>query len=155
MAGVEVALDEEICSEALILSDIFQLNELEAVDLILAGEAQKIHFEGLNRGLIAVVCYYDAHRLLIATMRQMLKWDREDIPQRISKFLNSTFINEDVIKNLFRGFSKNYIIINITNFFFQFSEQLINFTVQSEFARLQSPDVNGLGGSKHQKLVPN
>ncbi|KAJ1371292.1 hypothetical protein KIN20_033215 [Parelaphostrongylus tenuis] len=54
--GVKVPVDQALCSEAIILSDIFNLNELEALELILSGESQKIHFDCLNRGLIAVVC---------------------------------------------------------------------------------------------------
>uniref|UniRef100_A0A8R1DII9 Uncharacterized protein n=1 Tax=Caenorhabditis japonica TaxID=281687 RepID=A0A8R1DII9_CAEJA len=135
IADVEITLDEQICAEALIMSDVFDLGELEAVDLVLAGEAQKIHFEGLNRGLIAVVCYYDAHRLLITAIRHMLKWDREELPSRVCNFLDDTFVNDNIVKMLF--------------------QVLTSFTVQSEFARLQAPNVNGLGGSKHQKLVKN
>ncbi|EGT36067.1 CBN-NPP-3 protein [Caenorhabditis brenneri] len=135
IGGVELSMDQQICSEAIIISDCFQLNEIDAVDLVLSGEAQKIHFEGLNRGLIAVVCYYDAHRLLIAVMRHMLKWDREDVPTRITTFLEETYLTEKMIKNLF--------------------QKLTALTVQNEFARLQNPEINGLGSSKHQKLLRN
>lgn len=133
IAGIELAMDKLICSEAIILSECFELNEIEAVDLVLSGEAQKIHFEGMNRGLIGVVCYYDAHRLLISTIRHMLKWDREDLPLRVSQFLENTFLTEGIVKQMF--------------------QKLSTFTVQSEFARLQHPDVNGIGGSKHQKML--
>ncbi|CAI2326410.1 unnamed protein product [Caenorhabditis sp. 36 PRJEB53466] len=135
ISGVEIQLDEDTCAEALIIADVFALPELEAVDLVLAGEAQKIHFEGLNRGLIAVICYYDAHRLLVTAIRQMLKWDREDLPHRVCNFIDDTFINDVMMRMFFQILS--------------------SFTVQSEFARLQAPNVNGLGGSKHQKLMKN
>lgn len=131
--GVELTIQEQLAAEAQILSDVFELSGMESVDLILSGESQQIHFEGLNRGLIAVICYYDAHRLLISTVRQMLKWDREDVPSKVTEWLDSSFISVQMVKTLF--------------------ERLNSFTVQSEFARLQSPNVNGLGGSKHQKLL--
>lgn len=131
--GVEVTVNEQLALEARILSEVFELNLMQAVDLILAAEAQKIHFEGLNRGLIAVICYYDAHRLLISAVRQMLKWDREDVPVRVTEFLDDTFINLAMVKTLF--------------------DKLNTCTVQTEFGRLQAPSINGLGGSKHQKLL--
>ncbi|UMM18353.1 hypothetical protein L5515_014456 [Caenorhabditis briggsae] len=133
--GVELSRFEQLSEEAKILSDVFELRVNEACDLILAGEAQKMHFEGLNRGLCAVVCYYDAHRLLAAVVRQMLKWDREDVPSQITEFLDGAFIHENMIKMLF--------------------QRLNTFNVQSVFALLQNPEVNGLGGSKHQKLLRN
>ncbi|CAI5442546.1 unnamed protein product [Caenorhabditis angaria] len=132
---VEITLDSSLCAESMIISDIFTLNELDSVDLILAGEAQKIHFDGINRGLIAVVCYYDAHRLLITTLRQILRWDREELPAKLVQLIDSTFIQANVVKHLF---------------------QLLNsFSVSTEFSRLMQPSVNGLGGSKHQKLLRN
>uniref|UniRef100_A0A1I7UCB2 DUF1981 domain-containing protein n=1 Tax=Caenorhabditis tropicalis TaxID=1561998 RepID=A0A1I7UCB2_9PELO len=132
---IELPMDELLCAETLIISDCFELNEIESVDLVLSGEAQKIHFEGMNRGLIAVICYYDAHRLLLSAMRHMLKWDREDMSQRMTQFLETTFLTESIIKQLF--------------------QKLGTVTVQSEFARLQHPEINGLGGSKHQKMMKN
>ncbi|CAB3411200.1 unnamed protein product [Caenorhabditis bovis] len=131
----EITLDAQICAEALIVSDIFTINELDAVDFVLAGEAQNIHFDGLNRGLIAVVCYYDAHRLLITSLRKILEFDREELPQKLLDLIDSTFIQETVFKHLFHLLAK--------------------FSVQSEFSRLMQPNVNGLGGSKHQRLLRN
>ncbi|CAD6198178.1 unnamed protein product [Caenorhabditis auriculariae] len=133
--GVELTLDSDICAESLIVSEIFQLNELESLDLVLAGESQKVHFDGLNRGLIAVVCYYDAHRLLASALRDVLQWDREYLPENLVQLIESNFIQDSVLTHLLGLHS--------------------SFSVQSEFNRLMQPNVNGLGGSKHQKLLRN
>lgn len=108
IGGVELTLDEQICSEALILSDVFNLPELEAVDLILAGEAQKIHFEGLNRGLIGVICYYDAHRWDFINKHFLVirKFDKKVLK-------NAEWILEfSLIKNIY--FNKNKFFFSIS-----------------------------------------
>ena len=66
--GVELTIQEQLAAEAQILSDVFELSDMESIDLILSGESQQIHFEGLNRGLIAVICYYDAHRQYLSVI---------------------------------------------------------------------------------------
>ncbi|KAK1887617.1 Nuclear pore complex protein Nup205 [Dissostichus eleginoides] len=44
-------LPEQLLSEAFILSDLFDIGELSALELLLAGEQQQPHFPGLTRGL--------------------------------------------------------------------------------------------------------
>ncbi|XP_052241421.1 nuclear pore complex protein Nup205-like [Dreissena polymorpha] len=44
----------EVIKEAIIISDLFDLNEYAALELLLAGEDNKPAFPGLTRGLVAV-----------------------------------------------------------------------------------------------------
>nr|KAG5691716.1 hypothetical protein BaRGS_010219 [Batillaria attramentaria] len=50
---------QQFVAEALILSDLFQMDELAAVELLMAGENQLPNYPGLTRGLVAVILFYD------------------------------------------------------------------------------------------------
>ncbi|WKX97852.1 hypothetical protein Q1695_013498 [Nippostrongylus brasiliensis] len=133
--GVKVAIDQALCNETMIISDIFNLNETDALELVLSGESQRIHFDCLNRGLIAVVCYYDVHRLLAVLLRTMLEWDRESMSENLRCFIEQNFVQRTMFQHLLQ--------IQAT------------FNVISEFHMLSQPHVNGLGGPKHQNLLRN
>ncbi|RUS70914.1 hypothetical protein EGW08_021327, partial [Elysia chlorotica] len=62
---------QEFVAEALILSDLFDLNELAAVELLMAGELQLPNYPGLTRGLVAVLLFYDGQRSLVAALRAL------------------------------------------------------------------------------------
>ena len=59
--------------EALIISDILDLNELSAAELLLAGEQQLPRFPGLTRGLVAVLLYHDGRRNLVSSLRSLVQ----------------------------------------------------------------------------------
>ena len=59
--------------EALILSDILDLNEMSAAELLLAGEQQLPRFPGLTRGLVAVLLYHDGRRNLVSSLRSLIQ----------------------------------------------------------------------------------
>ncbi|KHJ80265.1 hypothetical protein OESDEN_20061, partial [Oesophagostomum dentatum] len=131
--GVKVAVDQSVCDETVIISDIFNLNEMDALELVLSGESQKIHFDCLNRGLIAVVCYYDVHRLLAVLLRTMLEWDKESTHESLRGFIEQNFVQRTVFQHLL--------------------QLQATFNVTSEFHMLSQPHVNGLGGPRHQNLL--
>ncbi|KAK6041843.1 hypothetical protein COOONC_20651 [Cooperia oncophora] len=133
--GVKVALDQTLCDEAMIISDIFNLNEMDALELVLSGESQRIHFDCLNRGLIAVVCYYDVHRLLAVLLRTMLEWDKETMHETLRAFIEQNFVQRTMFQHLL--------------------QLQASFSVATEFHLLSQPHVNGLGGPKHQTLLRN
>ncbi|KAK3769775.1 hypothetical protein RRG08_046880 [Elysia crispata] len=62
---------QEFVAEALILSDLFDLNELAAVELLMAGELQLPNYPGLTRGLVAVLLFYDGQRSLVTALRAL------------------------------------------------------------------------------------
>ncbi|KAK6739122.1 hypothetical protein RB195_020911 [Necator americanus] len=133
--GVKVMLDQPLCDEAIIISDIFNLHEMEALELVLSGESQKIHFDCLNRGLIAVVCYYDVHRLLAVLLRTMLEWDKESMHESLRVFIEQNFVQRTMFQHLL--------------------QLQATFNVITEFHMLSQPHVNGLGGPRHQNLLRN
>ncbi|ESP04618.1 hypothetical protein LOTGIDRAFT_237278 [Lottia gigantea] len=64
---------QQFISEALILSDLFEMNELAAVELLMAGENQLPNYPGLTRGLVAVLLYYDGRRSLVNSLRALIQ----------------------------------------------------------------------------------
>ncbi|CAG5133814.1 unnamed protein product [Candidula unifasciata] len=62
---------QQFVAEALILSDLFDLNELAAVELLMAGEQQLSNYPGLTRGLVAVLLFYDGQRSLVSALRTL------------------------------------------------------------------------------------
>ena len=55
--------------EALIISDLFKLNELSSLQLLLHGEEQLPQYPGLTRGLVAVILYYDGRKALVQALK--------------------------------------------------------------------------------------
>ncbi|XP_076311365.1 nuclear pore complex protein Nup205 isoform X1 [Tachypleus tridentatus] len=66
-------LPQAMVDEALILSDMFELNELVALELLIAGQQQQPHFPSLTRGVVAVLLYYDGHRCLVNALRTLVQ----------------------------------------------------------------------------------
>ncbi|GFN90055.1 nuclear pore complex protein nup205-like [Plakobranchus ocellatus] len=62
---------QQFITEALILSDLFDLDELAAVELLMAGDLQLPNYPGLTRGLVAVLLFYDGQRSLVAALRAL------------------------------------------------------------------------------------
>ncbi|XP_048578619.1 nuclear pore complex protein Nup205 isoform X2 [Nematostella vectensis] len=90
-------LPEQFIQEALIISDILDLNELASVELLLAGEQQQPNFPGLTRGLVAVLLYHDGRRCLVSALKTLIQaregitWTlglTDDLCQLITKFTN-------------------------------------------------------------------
>ena len=68
-----LTLPQEFIDEALILSDILNLNEIASVELLLAGEQHQPDFPSLTRGLVAVLLYYDGKRNLVTSLRSLIQ----------------------------------------------------------------------------------
>ncbi|KAK7106896.1 nuclear pore complex protein Nup205-like [Littorina saxatilis] len=64
---------QQFVSEALILSDLFEMDELAAVELLMAGENQLSNYPGLTRGLVAVILFYDGQRSVVCSLRTLLQ----------------------------------------------------------------------------------
>ena len=68
-----VVLDKSFVDEALIISDMFGLNEIVAVDLLQTSEQQCHFYPDLTRGLISVLLYYDARRSLVNSLKVLVQ----------------------------------------------------------------------------------
>lgn len=96
--------------EAIILSNLYNLNELACVELLIDAETQMQYFPGLTRGLTAILLYYDNKKLLVNTLKTILlarngrTWILDEtIPNDVTRFINdfiNKLIQDGLIKNL-------------------------------------------------------
>lgn len=66
-------LSKELVDETIILSDMYELNEFMALDLLCTAQLQMPHHPGLTRGLTAVLLYYDGRKALTSTLRTLVQ----------------------------------------------------------------------------------
>lgn len=66
-------LPQDAVDEAILLSDMLELNELAALELVLAAQQQLPLFPELTRGLVAVMLYYDGRRALVNALRTLVQ----------------------------------------------------------------------------------
>ncbi|XP_019753417.1 nuclear pore complex protein Nup205 [Dendroctonus ponderosae] len=85
-------LSKELYQETIILSDMFDLNELVALDLLCTAQIQMPYYPGLARGLVAVLLYYDGRKALLSTLlclvqaRNGIQW-RVNVKPELSRFV--------------------------------------------------------------------
>ncbi|KYO17521.1 nuclear pore complex protein Nup205 [Alligator mississippiensis] len=132
-------LPEQLIREAFILSDLFDIGELAAVELLLAGEHQQPHFPGLTRGLVAVLLYWDGKRCISNSLRALVQsrrgktWTLELSPELVS--MTTRFTDELMEQGLTQKILTLVSHIDLNN----------------EFEKLQRE--RGLGSEKHRKEV--
>ncbi|XP_031849346.1 nuclear pore complex protein Nup205 isoform X2 [Nomia melanderi] len=66
-------LSKELVDETLIISDMYDLNEFMALDLLCTAQLQMPHHPGLPRGLTAILLYYDGKKALTSTLRMLIQ----------------------------------------------------------------------------------
>ncbi|KAK9679304.1 Nuclear pore complex scaffold, nucleoporins 186/192/205 [Popillia japonica] len=66
-------LSKELYQETIILSDMYDLNEFAALDLLCTAQMQIPFYPGLPRGLIAVLLYYDGRKCLLSALRALVQ----------------------------------------------------------------------------------
>ncbi|GIY52226.1 nuclear pore complex protein Nup205 [Caerostris darwini] len=71
-AGLQI-LPQSLVDETLIISDMFELNELTSLELLIAGQQQQPRFPGLTRGLVAMLLYYDGRRNLVNALQLLVQ----------------------------------------------------------------------------------
>lgn len=82
-------LSKDLVDEAIILSDMYDLNEYQALDLLCTAQRQMAFHPGLPRGLVAVLLYYDGRKALVSTLRTLVQsragvaWSLEINPEVI------------------------------------------------------------------------
>ncbi|XP_074656294.1 nuclear pore complex protein Nup205-like [Tubulanus polymorphus] len=133
------SLSSAFIDETLIFSDLFDLNEYAAVELLIAGENQQQYFPGLTRGLVAVLLYYDGKRSLINSLRTLIQarsghtWTLGLAPDLVPVIMSFT-------KELFENQLSNKIL-----------DHLNKLELTTELERLEKS--RGLGNAKHRKQV--
>ncbi|XP_015794994.1 nuclear pore complex protein Nup205 [Tetranychus urticae] len=135
-------IPEKVVNEAILLSDMFDLNELIALELLIMGSEHETRYPGMTRGPIAVLLYYDSKRVLLSTLKFLV----DIISGRTWAFMSSQ--NDDnALKFIetFVGELKNGNIIQ------KCLENLEKFDVSSEYDKLL---INkALGPGKYKKHV--
>ncbi|XP_065139571.1 nuclear pore complex protein Nup205 [Paramisgurnus dabryanus] len=132
-------LPDQLITEAFILSDLFDLGELAALELLLAGEHQQPHFPGLSRGLVAVLLYWDGRRCVANSLHSLIQ-------SRHGKTFTLDLSPELV--HLTTRFTDELMAQGLTK---QILNLITEISVTREFERLQKE--RGLGNEKHRKEV--
>uniref|UniRef100_H2XTF8 Uncharacterized protein n=4 Tax=Ciona intestinalis TaxID=7719 RepID=H2XTF8_CIOIN len=131
--------EQTFIDEAIIISDMFKLNELAAVDLLLTGEQQTPNYPNYSRGLVAVLLYWDGRRNLASSLRTLVQcrrgatWTLDISPEGTSMV---TSFSDELLSN---GMTQ------------QILKLLREIKVEAEMEKLASQ--RGLGDSKHRKQV--
>lgn len=87
-------LSKELFQEVTIISDMYDMNEYVALDLLCTAQMQLPYFLDLPRGLVAIALYYDGRKYLVSTLRMLLQartgvsWAMS-LPPSIQRFINS------------------------------------------------------------------
>lgn len=68
-----VFISQDMINEALLLSDMFNLNELSALELLITGENQLSRYPNMTRGTIAVFYYYDGRLSMVNALKTLLE----------------------------------------------------------------------------------
>uniref|UniRef100_A0A3P8UYZ2 Nucleoporin 205 n=1 Tax=Cynoglossus semilaevis TaxID=244447 RepID=A0A3P8UYZ2_CYNSE len=132
-------LPEQLLTEAFILSDLFDIGELAALELLLAGEQQQPYFPGLTRGLVAVLLYWDG-KLCVANSLQTLIQSRHGKTFTLNLSVELVALTTRFTDELMsQGLTKR--ILNLMS----------EISVTREFEKLQKE--RGLGNEKHRKEV--
>ncbi|KAM4733383.1 LOW QUALITY PROTEIN: nuclear pore complex protein Nup205 [Anableps anableps] len=132
-------LPEKLLTEAFILSDLFDIGELAALELLLAGEQQQPHFPGLMRGLVAVLLYWDGKLCVANSLRTLIQ-------SRHGKTFTLDLSGELVA--LTTRFTDELMSHGLTRHILTLVSEI---SVTREFERLQKE--RGLGNEKHRKEV--
>ncbi|KAJ8314739.1 hypothetical protein KUTeg_006889 [Tegillarca granosa] len=99
----------EFIQEALILSDLFDMSEIAAVELLVMGERKMPEFPGLTRGLVAILLYYDGRKCLVNSLRTLLQsregrtWTMELTPELtniITQFTDQLLIKDALVNKI-------------------------------------------------------
>lgn len=100
--------------EAMIISEMFEMNEISSLQLLLQAEEQLCQYPGLTRGLVAVLLYYDGRKAVVQALRTLIQGRKgvswtlgasEDITDLITKYTSSLL--EDGLVDKILNFLKN------------------------------------------------
>lgn len=68
-----VAISKELVDEAIIISDMFNVDEIMALELLCTAQREMIKHPGLSRGLVAILLYYDGKKALVHLLRDLFR----------------------------------------------------------------------------------
>ncbi|EDV91738.1 nuclear pore complex protein Nup205 [Drosophila grimshawi] len=136
----KVVLSQELINEAIILSDMYDLDEIIALELLCSAQRQQIRHPGLPRGLVAVLLYYDGRKAITCTLRDMFQamsgvtWSTE-LPKEM------TVVFDNYVQNL----------VEDSNILGRLLELLAEMDTEKEIALLTKN--RAFGSKRHQNQV--
>ena len=68
-----VILSKDLVDECIILSDMFDLDEYLALELLCTAQSQTHYYPDLPRGLIAILLYYDGRKAVANSIRDLFQ----------------------------------------------------------------------------------
>lgn len=68
-----ITLSKDLVDETIILSDMFNLNEFIALELLTTAQQQMAQYPGLPRGLVAILLYYDGRKTLTGCLKDLMQ----------------------------------------------------------------------------------
>lgn len=95
-------LSKDLVDECIIISDMYDLNEFIALELVCTAQQQMPNHPGLPRGLVAILLYYDGRKALVTALkdlmqaRQGISWCT-DTSAEITQFV--TAFTDDLVKD--------------------------------------------------------
>lgn len=132
-------LSKDLYQEAIILSDMYDLNEFIALDLLCTAQIQMSYYPGLPRGLVAVVLYYDGRKALVAALRMLIQ-----ARQGVAWSLKASDKTEKYVTQYTDQLLENGLFTRIF-------ELLKNLDLTKEMEMLQQNVA--LGGPKHRRQI--
>ena len=100
-------LSKDLVDETLVLSDMYNLNEFIALELLTTAQQQMPQYPGLPRGLVAILLYYDGRKTLTSALKDLMQsrlgisWCTDgvsmDIIQLVTAYTDS-LVGEGVLK---------------------------------------------------------
>ncbi|KAL1463251.1 hypothetical protein WDU94_015018 [Cyamophila willieti] len=138
-SGSGATLPQELVDEAITLSNMYNLDEQVALDLLCTAQQKCADYPGIARGPVAILLYYDAHFALAATLKMLvqahqgLRWE-SNCSAEVQKVV-SKFVDELLTDGLFEAIFAALSSMNLTN----------------EISLLQQN--RGLGGAYHHHMV--
>ncbi|KAK5642892.1 hypothetical protein RI129_009059 [Pyrocoelia pectoralis] len=132
-------LSKDLYQEAIILSDMYDLNEYVALDLLCTAHTQMPYYYGLPRGLVAVLLYYDGRKCIASSLRLLVQ-----ARKGVSWNFNITSELSQCITNFTNQLLENGLFNRIF-------ELLHTLNLSKEIEKLQ--ENVALGGPRHRKQV--
>ncbi len=115
-------ISPQTVDETLILAEMFGLNEIAALQLLLKGEEKMSMHPGLTRGLVAVLLYYDGRKSLVQALRMLIEaregltWTQDlqpDITEAVTQFTGLLLEEGLVDKILSTALTASYVLFGI------------------------------------------
>lgn len=104
-----ILLSKDLADETIIISDMFDLEEFTALEMLCTAQQQMPQHPGLPRGLVAILLYYDGRRALACTLRDLfgakmgVTWhvdSPKEITYVITAFVDNLVENSSILERI-------------------------------------------------------